>query len=97
MLHEGRHGEVIGELEGLVVREPLREQLWALLMSAYVRSGRQADALGSFARARRALSEELGIEPGPQLRSLQTRGARRDRGRHARTTRSAPRAPRSGR
>jgi DNA-binding SARP family transcriptional activator len=67
----GRHAEVIGELERLVVEEPLRERSRAQLMLALYRSGRQAEALDAYGAARRALVEELGIEPGRELRELQ--------------------------
>jgi WD40 repeat protein/DNA-binding SARP family transcriptional activator/energy-coupling factor transporter ATP-binding protein EcfA2 len=67
----GRHRELVGELEGLVAEYPLRERLWAQLMLALYRSGRQADALAAFQRARDKLVEELGIEPGAELRALE--------------------------
>ena len=63
--------ELVGELEQLVARHPLRERLWGQLMVALYRSGRQADALRVFQRARAVLIEELGIEPGPELRRLE--------------------------
>jgi DNA-binding SARP family transcriptional activator/class 3 adenylate cyclase/tetratricopeptide (TPR) repeat protein len=69
-LRAGRHAELTGELEGLVNEHPLRERLRALLMLALYRSGRQAEALAAYQEARRALVEELGIEPGKQLRDL---------------------------
>jgi DNA-binding SARP family transcriptional activator len=67
----GRHGEVIGELEALIGEYPYREGLRAQLMLALYRSDRQADALQAFQEARRALVEELGIEPGERLRELE--------------------------
>ncbi len=69
----GRGAELVGELERLVAAEPLRERLWAQLMLALYRSGRQADALGAYRRARQTLVSELGIEPGPELRELERR------------------------
>jgi DNA-binding SARP family transcriptional activator len=66
-----RHRELVGELEGLVAEYPLRERLWGQLMLALYRSGRQADALAAFQRAREQLVEELGIEPGAELRALE--------------------------
>ncbi len=67
----GGAGEVVAELEGLLSRYPLREQLWVSLITALYRSGRQADALGAYARVREALVEQLGLEPGPALRALE--------------------------
>ncbi|HKP17303.1 MAG TPA: BTAD domain-containing putative transcriptional regulator, partial [Gaiellaceae bacterium] len=63
-------GELVGELEALVSEQPLRERLRAQLMLALYRSGRQAEALAAFQEARRALVDELGIEPGRELREL---------------------------
>jgi len=67
----GEHGAVVAELQRLVVDEPLREQLWAHLITALYRSGRQADALAAYERCRRTLVDRLGIEPNPALRQLQ--------------------------
>ncbi len=67
----GRHAELAGELEGLVRRHPLRERLRAQQMLALARSGRQAEALGAYRDARRAFVEELGLEPGPELREAE--------------------------
>jgi WD40 repeat protein/DNA-binding SARP family transcriptional activator len=69
-LRLGRHRELVAELEGLVREQPLRERLWAQLMLALYRSGRQADALLAYQRARSILVEELGIDPGAELRRL---------------------------
>ena len=66
----GRHAALIGELRTLVMADPLRERLRSQLMLALYRSGRQAEALEAYGDARRALVGELGIEPGPELRSL---------------------------
>ena len=66
----GRHAELIPELQGLVGQHPSRERLRGQLMLALYRSGRQAEAVNAYADARRALSEELGIEPGAELRDL---------------------------
>ena len=74
----GRHRELIPELETLVASFPYRERLWAHLMTALYRSGRQAEALGAFHRARDLLAEELGIDPSPELRTLQERILRQD-------------------
>lgn len=67
----GHHSEVVGELETLIGEHPLRERLRAQLMLALYRSGRQAEALEAYQDARQALTEELGIEPGRDLRELQ--------------------------
>jgi DNA-binding SARP family transcriptional activator len=69
-LEQGGHSELVGELEALVTEQPLREGLRAQLMVALYRSGRQAEALEAYHHARRALTEELGIEPGRSLRKL---------------------------
>ena len=68
----GRHAEATGELEALVRRYPFRERLWAQLMVALYRSGRQADALTAYQRLRTILAGELGLEPTPELRRLET-------------------------
>jgi DNA-binding SARP family transcriptional activator len=67
----GRHTAVIPELEQLVHEYPLRERLWAHLMLALYRSSRQADALRAFQRARAALADEAGLDPGPSLMRLE--------------------------
>jgi predicted ATPase/DNA-binding SARP family transcriptional activator len=67
----GRHGQLVGELERLVAEQPLRERLRGQLMLALYRSGRQADALAVYQRARKTLVDELGIEPGESLRKLE--------------------------
>src|SRR5439155_19780875 len=77
-LARGRHAEVIGELEGLIVEHPLRERLRGQLMLALYRAGRQAEALEAYQRARRVLVEELGIEPGRTLRELEGAILRQD-------------------
>jgi DNA-binding SARP family transcriptional activator len=67
----GSRADVVGELEQLVAQHPLRERPIALLMLALYRSGRQVEALEVYQAARRALVEELGIEPGRSLRELE--------------------------
>ena len=71
-------GGLVPELEALVVAEPVRERLRAQLMLALYREGRQADALAAYRNARTALVEELGIEPGPELRELEAAILRQD-------------------
>ncbi|BAJ31683.1 MULTISPECIES: BTAD domain-containing putative transcriptional regulator [Kitasatospora] len=63
----GESVELVVELRGLMAEHPLRETLRAQLMLALYRSGRQAEALQEYARARELLVEELGIDPGAQL------------------------------
>ena len=67
----GHHGVLVGELESLVARHPLRERLWAALMLALYRAGRQADAVRAYQRARDVLVGQLGLEPGAELRRLE--------------------------
>ena len=67
----GRHTQLIGELETLVKRHPFRERLRAQLMLALYRAGRQTEALQTYQRARRTLVDEVGVEPGEQLRALE--------------------------
>jgi DNA-binding SARP family transcriptional activator/class 3 adenylate cyclase/tetratricopeptide (TPR) repeat protein len=67
----GCHPELVGELEGLVAEHPLRERLRGQLMLALYRSGRQAEALDAYQAARRALVDELGIEPSAPLKELE--------------------------
>ena len=69
----GELGEIIGELENLTARHPLRERFWEQLMLALYRTGRQGEALGAFQRAREILADELGIDPSPELRKLHER------------------------
>jgi DNA-binding SARP family transcriptional activator len=76
----GRHAAAVTELEELAGRYPFRERLHGLLMLALYRSGRQAEALQAFADARRALADELGIDPGRWLRELETGILRQDPG-----------------
>jgi DNA-binding SARP family transcriptional activator len=77
-LVRGRANELIGELEALVREQPLRERPRRQLMLALYQAGRQADALDVYAGTRRALVEELGIEPSRELRDLQQAILRQD-------------------
>ena len=67
----GEHRELTPALRSALADNPFRERLWGQLMLALYRSGRQADALETFQEARRVLADELGLEPGPELRRLQ--------------------------
>ena len=78
-LELGGHGKVVGELQGLVDMYPLNERLRSILMLALYRSGRQADALAVYQNGREHLLDELGIDPGPELRSLEHRILAQDR------------------
>ena len=70
-LTRGRHHELIAALEAHIARHPLRERPRGQLMLALYRAGRQAEALGAFQDARRTLVDEVGIEPGSELRRLE--------------------------
>jgi DNA-binding SARP family transcriptional activator len=69
----GRHADLAAELEELTARFPLRETLWARLLTVLERSGRLAEALARYEVIRARLAEELGTDPGPELRQLHTR------------------------
>ncbi|MGO1053210.1 BTAD domain-containing putative transcriptional regulator [Crossiella sp. CA198] len=69
-LRLGAHQEVVGELYGLTGQYPLREQFWAQLMLALYRSNRQVEALEAFQAVSGRLSEDLGVDPGEELRAL---------------------------
>ena len=77
-LAQGRHGELVAELEALVAEHPLSERLHAQLMLALYRSGRQAEALEAYRRARERLVDEVGIEPGAELKRLHAAMLRQD-------------------
>ena len=86
----GMDAELLGELTGLVQRYPFLERLRYQLMLSLYRCGRQADALAAFQDARRALREELGLDPGPELTELHQRILMADAGL---TDRPAVRSP----
>jgi DNA-binding SARP family transcriptional activator/WD40 repeat protein len=69
----GELGDVIGELEGLTTRHPLRERFWEQRMLALYRAGRQGEALAAYQRAREILADDLGIDPSPELRRVHER------------------------
>ncbi|MBF8194627.1 AfsR/SARP family transcriptional regulator, partial [Nonomuraea sp. K274] len=71
-LASGQAAESVPDLEAHVAGEPLREDGWRLLALALYRTGRQGDALATLRRARRVLRTELGVDPGPNLRRLET-------------------------
>jgi DNA-binding SARP family transcriptional activator len=66
----GRYTEAVPRIRRLLVDWPLREKLWALLMRALCGAGRQAEALEVYEQARKTISEELGVDPGAELRQL---------------------------
>ena len=74
----GRHVSLVAELEALVGANPLRERLRRQLMTVLYRSGRQAEALAAYQDARRALVDELGIDPSRELRELESAILRQD-------------------
>jgi Bacterial transcriptional activator domain/AAA domain len=67
----GLHADVVQELRAMVTEHPFRERLWGQLMLALYRSGRQSEALATYAEARMVLAEELGLDPGPDLAGLE--------------------------
>ncbi len=77
-LARGHHRELVEQLAGWVADAPAREDLWASLMLALYRSGRQADALEAYRRARTYLVEELGLDPGSELQALEEAILRQD-------------------
>jgi DNA-binding SARP family transcriptional activator len=76
----GRHADVVGELEKLVAEHPLRETFRRQQILALYRSGRQAEALDAYRAARAQFVDELGIEPGPELKRLQSEILRHEAG-----------------
>ena len=90
LLELGRAAEAAGQLTELVRAHPLRERFSGQLMLALYRCGRQAEALAAFAEARRVLVQELGIEPGQELRALHARILAADPGLDAAASRPRP-------
>ena len=74
----GRAFAVITELEGLTSEHPYREPLWAQLITAYYLTDRQSDALAAYRRVKQILADDLGIEPGQNLRALNERILRQE-------------------
>jgi DNA-binding SARP family transcriptional activator/class 3 adenylate cyclase/tetratricopeptide (TPR) repeat protein len=77
-LRRGSHADVVGAIEMAAAEHPLRERLQGLLMRALYGSGRQAEALAVYRETKRRLSEELGIDPGPELQQLELSVLRHD-------------------
>lgn len=73
MTRTGQPAAAVAEAEAVVRDHPLREGVWAALMTGLYLAGRQADALRAYQRARVAFAEEMGIEPGPALQELEGR------------------------
>jgi predicted ATPase/DNA-binding SARP family transcriptional activator len=91
----GRASAVLAELAALVEEHPLRERIRILLVKALYAAGRQADALAAYAQARRYLADEVGLEPGPELRAVEAAVLAQDASLSAAPARSsaAPPAP----
>jgi DNA-binding SARP family transcriptional activator/Tfp pilus assembly protein PilF len=66
----GSHAQVIPDLRRLLADHPLREGLWLLLMQALDGAGRHAEALDAYGQARNVIADELGVDPGGELRQL---------------------------
>jgi DNA-binding SARP family transcriptional activator len=66
----GRIGPMIPELRSLVISHPLNETLHAKLMGALYRVGRRAEALASYRNLRQILSDELGVDPTPEIQRM---------------------------
>ena len=79
-LELGRAGELVAELEGLVRTHPYRERLRGQLMLALYRSGRQTDALARYREGRNVLADEIGVEPSPELKTLEMAILKQDPG-----------------
>jgi DNA-binding SARP family transcriptional activator len=79
-LRLGHVSGIVADLERIVAADPLREQAWAYLVTALHRSGRAADALHAYGRARRVLAEVLGLVPGPALQMAEQAVLRGDAG-----------------
>lgn len=73
LLALGRHAEAVPALQAAVDEHPMRERLWAQLALALYRCSRQADALRALSTSRTTLLDELGLDPGPELRELESR------------------------
>jgi len=89
----GEHAGVVPELERLTGLHPYRENLHRQLMLALYRAGRQAEALSAYQRLRRAMNDELGLDPSPDLRELEAAILRQDSGLRAPSDRPAQLPP----
>ncbi|GAA4365744.1 BTAD domain-containing putative transcriptional regulator [Nocardioides caricicola] len=89
----GLHATVAAELDALTRQHPLRERAWSLRALALARSGRQADALAVLRQVRDVLDEELGLEPGPELRAVQAAVLRQETAATAEPAPAPPAAP----
>ncbi len=96
MLHLGRDAEAADDLAGLLAANPLSERLAGMLMVAWCRNGRKADALQVFRDMRERLSGELAVEPGPELQRLHQRILAGDLALEARTGVATPSWPLAG-
>jgi DNA-binding SARP family transcriptional activator len=73
LLAAGEDHSLVAELQASVDAEPLREERWSQLMVALFRAGRRSDALRTFQQLRHHLDEEIGVEPGPRVSTLESR------------------------
>lgn len=78
LLAAGQHAEAVARADELLALEPLHERAWALRAVGLVRGGQQAEALATLHRVRSTLADELGVDPGPDLRRVQTAVLRQD-------------------
>jgi DNA-binding SARP family transcriptional activator len=78
LLATGQHAEAVSRVDALLAAEPLHERAWALRAVGLVRGGHQSQALATLRRVRSTLADELGVDPGPDLRRVQTAVLRQD-------------------
>ena len=78
LLALGEHATVLALTEQSITRDPLRERGWSLHALALARAGRQAEGLGAIRRLRRILHDELGLDPGSEVRDLESALLRQD-------------------
>jgi DNA-binding SARP family transcriptional activator len=88
----GLHAQLVPELRRLLSDQPLREGLWALLIRALDAAGRHAEALAAYGQARAVISNELGVDPGPELQRLYQALLVADAGTHRQPPAGQPRA-----